>query len=161
MAEEKDKEEFVGLINAHQGLINKVVFLYTNNSEDQKDLRQEIISQAWYSYGNYKGKSKFSTWLYRVSLNIAISSLKKDKIKYSELDFAKSRAESVNHAEDLLQIILENLNALEKSIVLLMVEGYNQPEIADILGVSGGNVRVKIYRIRKKLEEYGITEFVG
>ncbi|MEL7145459.1 MAG: sigma factor, partial [Bacteroidota bacterium] len=72
-------DHFILKINQHKGLINKVVFLYADDHEDRNDLRQEIISQAWKSFKSFRGESLFSTWLYRVSINVAISVLRQSK----------------------------------------------------------------------------------
>ena len=158
-----DQENFISQIRANQGLINKVIFLYCDDQEERKDLQQEIISQAWSSYGSFRGDAKFTSWLYRVALNTAISSFKKEA-KRRAAGGERTDHEPVSATEDeseLLDIVLSMLNPIEKSVVLLLVEGYKQPEIASILGVSEGNTRIKIHRIRKKLKKYGITEFAS
>ena len=151
--------QFVDLINQHKGVINKVVFLYADNSEDRKDLRQEIISQAWGAFNSFRGHSKFSTWLYRVAMNVAISSFKHhNKRKGLSIKLNTSDSSSGSSSTELLEHILRILNPIEKSVVLLQIEGYTQPEIAHILGLSNVNTRTKIYRIRKKLRKHGIDQ---
>jgi len=155
---EKDSQ-FVELINQHKGVINKVVFLYTDHLEDRKDLRQEIISQAWGAFHSFRGHSKFSTWLYRVAMNVAISSFKHHH-KRKSLPTKLKTSDSISEASgpELLEQILRVLNPIEKSIVLLQIEGYTQSEIANILGLTDVNTRTKIYRIRKKLRKHGIDK---
>ena len=154
-----EKKEFIAKIQQHQALINKLLFLYANTQEDRKDLRQEILTQAWRSYKNFRGEAKFSTWLYRVGINVAIASLKKHKRHNMEIMPQPSVAPS--HSEkELLEKILMLMNPVEKSIILFLVEGYEQPEIAEMLGITGENIRVKIHRIRKKLKSYGIERFM-
>ena len=155
------KKEFISKIQQHQKLINKVVFLYADHQEDRQDLRQEILAQAWKSYGSFRGEAKFSTWLYRVSLNVAISSLRKKKKSLNQPSKEQTYAKPVHSDQELLEIILQLLNPIEKSIVLIMIEGYKQAEIAEMLGVSANNIRVKIYRIREKLRKHEIEAFVG
>lgn len=153
----KGKKDFIQKIDAHQGLINKVVFLYADNTEDKRDLKQEIIAQAWGSFKSFRGDSKFSTWLYRVALNVAIAGIRKQKRKNS-YEHTENQYVVPPHSneKELLETIIKVLNPIEKNMVLLMIEGYNNSEIADIIGISEGNVRVKIHRIRNKLKEYGI-----
>ena len=156
------KDDFISLIEEHKGLINKITFLYAYDKEDRKDLQQEIVGQAWSSIGSFRGKAKFSTWLYRVALNTAISTLKKSK-KQTDV---KNRMEGQHQTSDsteteLLETILAVLNPIEKSLVLLLVEGYSQSEVAEILGITNGNARTKIHRIRKKLESHGIKELAS
>ena len=154
-----DKGKFVQLIEEHQGLINKVVFLYADDSGDRRDLKQEIIGQAWGAFRNFRGESKFSTWLYRVALNTALSSLKRSS-RQKEIKQTNASQE-ISHPRvenELIEMVLSVLNPIEKSIVLLLVEGYAQKEIAQVLGISDGNTRTKIHRIRNKLDEYGIKD---
>lgn len=155
------KEEFIIQIQQSQGLINKILFLYANNYEDRRDLRQEILSNAWRAYGNFRGEAKFSTWLYRIGVNVAISSLRK-KSKETELIHPPSSKDVYAGRSDkeLLDFILKILNPIEKSLVLLLIEGFNQQEIAETLGMTPENTRVKIFRLRKKLEANGVKEFV-
>lgn len=156
-----EKETFINLIEANQGIINKTVFLYADDPEDRRDLKQEIISQAWGSFGSFRGDAKFSTWLYRVATNVAISTLKKAKrAGRKEVVTEGASVSQFTHEHELLQIILSALNPIEKSIVLLMVEGFSQPEIAEMTGISENNTRTKIHRIRKKLEKHGVKEFI-
>ncbi len=154
------KEEFISLIGQHQGLINKVTYLYADVHEDRKDLQQEIIGQSWSSFKSYRGEAKFSTWLYRVALNTAISSLKQAKRQEQVREnILVGEGTQTSNEGELLEAILTALNSIEKSIVLLLIEGYAQREIADILGITDGNVRIKVHRIRKKLEKYGVKDF--
>ena len=153
---------FTQLIKENEALIAKVTFLYADGEEDRKDLYQEIVSNAWHSFPRFSGKAKFSTWLYRVALNVAITSLKKRKrILADSLPEDIDATNQSGNEKELLQLILMQLNDIEKSLVLLLVEGMEQKEIAEILGISSGNVRVKIHRIREKLLKYGIKEFIG
>lgn len=155
------KEAFVEQIQQNQGLINKIVFFYADNSEDQNDLRQEILYQAWKSYKKFRGDAKFSTWLYQVGLNVAVSRFRKKKIQIADVGEPPERGTPTQSSgKELLQQIMNVLSPVEKSIVLLQIEGYKQPEIADMLGITENNTRVKIHRIRQKLTRYGIHEFV-
>ena len=124
-------------------------------------LYQEIVSNAWSSFTRFKGDSKFSTWLYRVALNVAITSLKKKKrLPFDPLAEAPELEVKSTDDGELRQQIMRQLNPIEKSIVLLLIDGMEQHEIAEIVGISAGNVRVKIHRIREKLRKYGIQGFV-
>jgi len=161
MSHSEKHKAFIKRIQQHKGLINKIIFLYADNQEDRKDLRQEILSEAWRSYASFKEASTFSTWLYRVGLNVALGRLRKKQPTWVS-EATPERADNAHRLDqkELLEMILHVLQPIEKSIVLLMVEGYNQTEIAAILGISAENTRVKVYRIRKKLSSYGIKEFI-
>lgn len=155
---EKKQEDFLKNIQEHQGIINKILFLYADDLESKKDLRQEILAETWKSYPKFEGRSKFSTWLYRIGLNVAFAKLrKKEKQTYvdlNETDLHQTKIETLK-GQELLDAILRQLQPLEKSIVLLLIEGYNQKEISEFLGLTPVNVRVKVSRLRKKLEKYG------
>lgn len=152
------QNEYIAKVQEHQGLINKILFLYADDTETRKDLRQEILAEAWKSYPKFEGRSKFSSWFYRIGLNIAFARLRK-KEKQDYVPLKKSTLDGSDHNQmtknELLTAILNVLQPIEKSIVLFLVEGYEQKEIAELLGLSYGNVRVKISRLRSKLEEYG------
>lgn len=156
-----DQEEFISKIQQHKGLINKILYLYADSLEERKDLRQEILAAAWKSYPKFENRAKFSTWLYRIGLNVAFMRLrKKERTKTldSERSGVTAPVSGPLEGKELLAYILGILQPLEKSIVMLLVEGYQQPEIAEILGISPGNTRVKIHRLRKKLKDYGVKE---
>ncbi|MEL7123536.1 MAG: sigma-70 family RNA polymerase sigma factor [Bacteroidota bacterium] len=155
----KPSDEFVEQIQLHKGLINKVVFFYANHDQDRHDLYQEILYQSWKSYKHFKGDAKFSSWLYRISLNVAISFLRKKTKDIGSVEVNNTKTDT--SAKELLEEILSVLNPVEKSIVLLLVEGYEQAEIAEILGMSKVNIRVKIHRLRKKLNDHGVEKFIG
>lgn len=155
-----DKSSFIIQVQDHQKLINKILFLYADNEEDKKDLRQEILAQAWRSFENFRGEARFSTWLYRIGLNVAISHLRKNR-RVSEADFKTFTSHSDQSDKELLEVILGVLNPVEKSVVLLLVDGFKQDEIAEMLGISTTNTRVKIHRLREKLRQNGIEEFIG
>lgn len=155
------QKQFIERVQACEGLINKILFLYTDREEDRKDLRQEILSEAWRSYSGFREDAKFSTWLYRVGLNVAITSLHKRKRRPESEPFdsqSKSTRPKTGRKDELLHQILGLLKPVEKSIILLLVDGFSNPEISDMLGLSHTNTRVKIHRIRKKLEDHGIKD---
>ncbi len=154
-----DIDAFVSQVQSCKNMIHKVLYMYADSPEDKQDLRQEILSQAWSAYPRFNATSKFSTWFYKISINVALSRLKKEK-KYVQ-DVQTSPIEySFSIDKELLDLVISFLNELEKSIVLLMIEGYERNEIASVLGVSENNLRVKIHRLRKKLEEKNIYEFI-
>ncbi|MEM6765059.1 MAG: RNA polymerase sigma factor [Bacteroidota bacterium] len=158
-----NKKTFISLIQEHKRLINKLVFTYARTPEDQDDLRQEILLQAWKSFPHFQAKSKFSTWLFRVGINTGLTyqrKKKKELVVASEERFPGLSSEDISNA-DLLKAILSSLNPVEKTLIIATIEGYDQQEIATMMGISPGNVRVKLFRIRKKLEEYGVKRILG
>lgn len=153
-----NKKEFSKLIKDHQGIIHKITLIYTNCTVDREDLFQEICLQLWKSYPSFKEKAKFSTWMYRVALNTAISMVRKKKngISYELLretdKTPEEKSEEINKAQ-LLYRSISKLNRIDKAIILLWLEEKNYEEIATIMGTSKNNVSVKLVRIKKHLEE--------
>ena len=159
------KEQFIKTIDDHKKIIYKIVNSYCQNKEDRKDLEQEIIIQLWNSFDTYNSDYKYSTWMYRIALNVAISFYRKEK-KWSiksdfyneesifkiEEDTSEEQTELDNHLK-LLQEFIHNLNELNKALMLLYLEEKSYEEIAEILGITKTNVATKISRIKLKLKK--------
>lgn len=150
-------KDFVKRISENQKLIHKVCNVYCYTYEDRKDLFQDIVLQLWRAYPSFKGDAKFSTWLYRVALNTAITHTRRHKHKMVELT---TKATDNLIADDmhenfekhqLLQSLISKLSSVEKSIILLYLEEKNYQEIAHIMGMSETNISVRLVRIKKKL----------
>lgn len=154
------KAAFITAIDAHQGLIFKVASIYTNNFEDRNDLSQEIIFQLWKSFDTFQQKSSLSTWMYRVAMNVAIQQLKATKRKILTvpleeqfLNFKDATSNELNEQWAILKQHIEQLNLLEKGIVLLYLENKSHEEIAQIIGISTSNVGTKLSRIKEQLKK--------
>lgn len=134
--------------------------------EDRRDLFQEILVQLWKSFPSFRHESKFSTWMYRVALNTAITSFKKDKrqpdknsLSFDSFQLADEIYDS--HEEEQIKILnkaVSKLTGIEKSIILLFLEDKKYEEIAEITGITQNYVRVKMNRIKKKLKSLMDTE---
>jgi RNA polymerase sigma-70 factor, ECF subfamily len=154
----KKNTELIRLIEENRGIIHKVSLLYTSNVFDKEDLFQEICLQLCRSFGSYRQEAKFSTWLYRVSLNTAINSIRENKRKIFtvELNNAQNYAVKTDDKEGQTKMLMDSisrLNKIDKALILLWLEGKKYEEIAEIMGLTRSNVSVKLVRIRKKLEE--------
>jgi RNA polymerase sigma-70 factor (ECF subfamily) len=151
------EQEFVALINQHQKLIHKVCYLYLNDMNDREDLFQEITLQVWKSMSSFKGESKFSTWLYRIALNTAITFYRKERKSIIVLtEVLPDKAEETNIAEEQLKELhyaIGQLSKIEKALVMLYLENCSYNEIAEVLGITANNVAVKMSRIKTKLKE--------
>lgn len=150
------KTRFLEQIEEHTGIINKIVNLYADNSDDRQDLRQEILLQAWRSYESFENRSKFSTWLYRVCLNTALVFHRKSKRMVTvDIDDIKplSNNNEVHHGAELLYLAIKQLPPAERSIIILHLDGYANEEIAEIIGISKNNAAVKLHRIKQTLTE--------
>ena len=154
-----DKNTFAEILDKHRGIIHKVSMLYTNNREDQEDLFQDICFQICRSYNNFRNEAQFSTWLYRVALNTAISQVRKNKRKtpsetfYENIHYASMKNDDSEGQVQQLFKAISMLNRIDKAIILLWLEEKNYDEIADILGISKSNVSVKLVRIKRNLSE--------
>ena len=144
--------EYVNLIQENEGIIHKVIGLYVDNKEDKKDLFQEILLQSWKSYTNFKGQSKFSTWLYKVALNTALTFNKKEiqKVDFSS-DVQSTTGQDQKENHDMLYTLIKRLNEIDRMLITLHLDGYKNPEIAEISGMTTNNINVKIHRIKSKL----------
>ncbi|WP_374329142.1 RNA polymerase sigma factor [Soonwooa sp.] len=154
------QKEFSQLIKGNQGLIIKVSRLYTNSLEDEQDLFQEIVLQLWRSYDSFKGNSKISTWMYRVALNTAITLFRKKKKSplTSELDEVHFEYEQEQDDEKQAQIsllykVIKLLPNVERAIVMMYLDDVSYKEIAETLGITEVNARVKMNRLKKTLKE--------
>ena len=159
------KEIFITAIKKNEALIYKTASIYTNNVDDRKDLVQEIVYQLWKSFDSFNYKASLSTWMYRIAMNVAIYHLKiaKRKVLTVPIDeeFLDFQEPNQSGFEEKLQIFrehLENLNLLDKGIVMLYLENKSYVEIAGIVGISESNVGTKISRIKEKLKKQ-ITKY--
>ena len=155
-------KQFSEQISNHVGILHKICRTYKKDPDDRDDLFQEIVFNAWKSYPKFEGRSKFSTWLYRVALNTALYQNRKDHFFGKKIDIEILHNTSVDVREDntdLLWMAINRLDELEKSIVVLYLEELPYREISEITGLSENNVAVKLNRIKSKmkkiLEEYG------
>jgi RNA polymerase sigma-70 factor (ECF subfamily) len=156
---EDAESQFLEVLGQHEQIINKVIRVYGVESENRSDLFQEIVYQLWRSFGSFKGDSKISTWLYRVALNTAITSLRKSKKvpEHTGLDdqFINTRQsfDASNSSEQVQQLYsaIRSLGEVDRAIVMLYLEELSYKEIAEVVGLTEDNVGVKLNRIKTKL----------
>lgn len=152
---------FLKLVNQHKGILYKASRIYADSIEDREDLQQEILIQLWKSYQTFKGNSEFSTWMYRVAINTAITYLKKEKQRNSNQTSTdhqyEIQQEDYNPKKDKqLEIFynaVQELNPLEKAVIFYFMEGMSHKEIGNNLGLSEGNARVKLNRTKEKIQQ--------
>ena len=149
--------EFLKLIKRHQNIIHKICFIYSKSRSDREDLYQEIILQLWKSYPTFGRRSAFSTWMYRVALNTAISTTKKFWFSAEpELSDIAYQDENMSDMSEDIKILYNGISKLakvEKAIILLWLESRSYEEIAETTGISVKNVSVKLVRIKARLSD--------
>jgi RNA polymerase sigma-70 factor (ECF subfamily) len=154
----KMKEQFLDLVEMHQGIIHKILSIYTYDTEDRKDLLQEIMLQLWKSFPSFREKAAFSTWMYKVVLNTALlHKRKKMKEKYTVDALIETRAIQLginkNDISISLYMAIDQLGPIDKAIALLYLEQKSYQEMENILGMKKNNIGVRINRIKDKLKK--------
>jgi len=149
------EREFTELIDQNRGIIYKVIRLYVRHEEDERDLFQEILFQAWRSFPNFKGNSKFSTWLYRVALNTVLTFRRRPQVVVPHEDLSKLKTSTGDKHPDeeseALYLAIRELNEIDRMIISLHLDGYANDEIAEIAGLTKNNAAVKLHRIKESL----------
>lgn len=159
MTEQTQKETFDQWITAHRALLFKVIRSYADTEGDRNDLFQEIAIQLYKSVPNFKGNSSVVTWMYRIALNTAIKWISKEKKHTKHHQSLSTDAPIIASTYDTdydekvawLYTTIKTFDEVERSLTLLLLDGYSYKEIAEITGVTESNVGVKIHRIKKKL----------
>lgn len=168
MQKQEAEKQFEKHLREHELLIYKVCRLYAYSEVDRQDLFQEIVIQLWKAFLKFNGQSKFSTWLYRVAINTAITGLRKKKhfmVSYEPATLPQHIDDNTSAEEEeqlkVLHKAIEQLNQVEKAIVMLYMEDKGYEEMEDILGISQGNLRVKMNRIKEKLRHITKNDLHG
>ncbi|MBK8635224.1 MAG: sigma-70 family RNA polymerase sigma factor [Saprospiraceae bacterium] len=148
---------FLKIIEENQGIIYKVCKMYRDGPQDQEDLFQEIALQLWKAFPKFRAESKVSTWMYRIALNTAIATFRKNTISMSQNDVLPdhipvSTIQETSENEEKLFEAIRKLNQAERALIALFLEDYSYKEIANLAGITENNVGVKISRIKEKLK---------
>ena len=159
--DKKLEHRFVKLLEANQNIVHKICRLYTNDKDAHDDLFQEITIQLWRAFPKFRGDSKFSTWMYRVALNTAITLYRKSKRQIDTQDFEslsfKIKSEEYDDTTEqqlkLMYDAVKKLNDIDKALVFLYLEDKSYREISLTLGISEVNARVKMNRAKDKLRK--------
>lgn len=156
-----EQQRFEALWREHRGIVAKVAGVYARGGEERRDLAQEIGVQAWRAFPAYDaGRAKFSTWLYRIALNVAISQLRRAGTQTGPVEpldeghlatLAAAPGDEPDERLAALQTFIGELDALNRALILLYLEDKSYAEIAEVLGISTTNVATKINRIKHRL----------
>lgn len=160
MSKPSQQERFLVLLDEHRKILYKVASSYCRNPADRQDLAQEIAVQLWRSFHRYDERYRFSTWMYRIALNVAISFYRSEARRSQhtvpaedsilEIADARDSTEPDNNLQ-LLQRFIEQLGELDRALIILYLDGNRYDTIAEILGISETNVGTRINRIKQKL----------
>jgi RNA polymerase sigma factor (sigma-70 family) len=161
LQKQEAEKQFEQYIREHEALLYKICRIYAYTDADRQDLFQDIVIQLWKSYPKFKGDAQFGTWLYRVAINTAITKQRKPKditTPYEPAQIPEQASEgNTDRVEDeqLQQLYkaIEQLNEIEKAIVMLYMEDRSYIEMENILGINQGHLRVKMNRIKEKLRQ--------
>ncbi len=156
-----DKEMFTSLLEQHAGIIRKVAFGYTNTFADREDLTQEITLQLWRAFPRYSPDRPFSTWMYRIALNVAITFLRRhthpvrQTVPLEEHEFTDENAAPGENDEriPILRQVIAGLAPLDRGLMLLYLDDHSYREIASILGLTETNVATKLNRLKQRVRE--------
>jgi RNA polymerase sigma factor (sigma-70 family) len=154
------QERFQNLVEDHKKILYKVCHSYCRNPEDRDDLAQEIIVQLWRSFGGFDHRVRFSTWMYRIALNVAISFYRREKVRTRHVmagseHLLEAMDESAGRSEEV-QVLYQwigDLDPFNKALLILYLDGNSYQEIADILGISETNVATKISRLKQAMRQ--------
>ena len=156
-----DQQKFETLVENHKKILYKICRLYCPNPEDQEDLGQQIVIQLWQSFPSFdEGRCTFATWMYRVSLNVAISWYRREVVRLRHTVPANERMFHIAGEPDvqsdelrLIHRFIDNLDELHKALMLLYLDGYSNREIGEVLGITETNVTTKISRLKKTMRQ--------
>lgn len=159
MIDPTKQDVFLSLVNANRSILYKICRMYGATEPDRQDLFQEIVIQLWRSYPSFRGEARFSTWLYRIALNTAISDLRKQRRHGVSIDpegLSVQLPDAQGDQEEQLQRLyaaIGRLTQVEKALTMLYLEDKSYQEMEEILGISQNNLRVKMNRIKEKLRK--------
>ncbi len=153
-------DQFSALIDEHKGIIYKIASSYCRNAEDRKDLIQEIVVHLWKSHGRYDERFKLSTWIYRIALNVAISAYRREKKRSDRVSPLEAiiiepaaEPEQSDPRSATLHRIVDQLDELNRALMILYLDDNSYRDIAGILGLTETNVATKINRLKLKIRE--------
>ena len=152
------EDEFVNTVTQHKGNIYTVCYMFSKDQDEINDLYQEVLINLWQGFKDFRGESKVSTWIYRVSLNTCMMMDRKKRRRPDSVPLSININLFEDTDEDTKQIaqLYKRINLLQKfdkAIVLLWLESLSYEEIGDVLGISAKNVSVRLVRIKEQLKK--------
>jgi RNA polymerase sigma-70 factor (ECF subfamily) len=153
------ERQFAELLERHRGIVFKVAATYCRNPADREDVAQEIVTQLWRAFPKFDATRTFSTWMYRIALNVAISFVRSNSVRERHtvaLDDTHDVADSSPISSDehegagLLRAFIDRLDSLNRALLLLYLDDHSYSDIAAILGITATNVATKISRLKQR-----------
>lgn len=153
------ERRFNAIVSEHTRLISKVCYCYASSRQDFEDMRQDCLINIWRGLGSFDGRSRLSSWLYRLCINTCITSWRAKKCRpqmfsFDEIgemadnnDEEKSRSENV----ELLHAMIASLPYVDRAIILMWLDGCPYDDIAGVTGLSNSNIAVRIHRLKKRI----------
>jgi len=159
MTQPKQQDRFVALIDEHRKILFKVAGSYARQPADREDLIQEMVLQMWRSFERYDETQRFSTWMYRVALNVAISFYRRETRRsrvivgghQALIELAQAPEAPEMEELDTLRRMIDGLNEFDRALVILYLDGNSYADIASVLGINESNVGTKLNRIKQQL----------
>jgi RNA polymerase sigma factor (sigma-70 family) len=155
-------ERFVALLDSHPRIVAKIARMYCWHADDRKDLVQEITLQLWRAFPGYDNRRPFSTWMYRIALNVAISFVRRaGRRAQHAAPLDPESLEQIPHHDDedsdpllaALEVFVSRLDALNRALLVLYLEDHSYKDIAEVLGISETNVATKVSRLKQRIRE--------
>jgi RNA polymerase sigma factor (sigma-70 family) len=161
------QDDFIQALSQHKRILYKLAYSYCRTTEDRHDLVQEMTMQLWRSYPQFDHRVLFSTWMYRVAMNVAISHVRQqshplrvtislDTIPFDEFGLDLSEVDQYMSTQSdnmrVLDLLIRELDELSRALILLFLDGFDYEEIAGILGISASNVSTRLNRLKQKLQ---------
>ena len=157
-----EHDRFLALLGSHKKILYKVAYTYCKASEDRRDLMQDMVVQLWKSFGGYDGRVRFSTWMYKVAMNVAISFWRsegrriRDTLPLEDFGLDIGAADQVfEEAGDNMRVLhhlVGELDEMSRALILLFLDGFSHEEIAATLGISATNVATRVGRLKLQLQ---------
>jgi len=154
------QETFQNLIERHKKILYKVCNAYCRDRDSREDLAQEIMFQLWRSFAKFDGRCQFSTWMYRIALNVAISFYRSEgartRLVIPDEQRLLQAVDKQDHQADEIRTLyafIADIDPLSKALILLYLDGNTHQEIADVVGITATNVATKISRIKNQMKQ--------
>jgi RNA polymerase sigma factor (sigma-70 family) len=160
---ESRQEKFETLLASHSGIVFRVMHAYCRQPEDRQDLAQEIKLQLWSAFPKYDERRTFSTWMYRIALNVAISWTRQASARIRPtvaLDDIEARAVAPEPNEDVqtLYRLIDELDSMNRALLLLFLDDLSYAEIGEVLGITPSNVATKVSRLKDRLRLQALSQ---